>query len=124
MKRFVRNFSTGFLGLALGAAAVTALWAQATPPVYIVIDFSEMIDADAFGKAAANAPAPPSGYLVRTQKATQLDGAAAPARFVMIAFDSEAKAKEWFNSPAIAAVSAVRSKATKSRAFIVEGMSK
>ena len=124
MTRVVRNFSIGLLGAALGAAAVTALWAQATPPVYVVIDISEMIDADAFGKAAASAPAPASGYLVRTQKAAQLDGGAAPARFVMIAFDSEAKAKEWFNSPAIAAVNAVRSKATKSRAFLVEGMPK
>ena len=124
MRRFSRNLSTGLLGVALGAAAATALWAQATPPVYLVIDIGEMIDAEAMGKAAAGAPVPPSGYLVRTQKATQLDGGAAPARFVITAFESEAKAKDWFNSPAIAPVNAARLKATKSRAFIVEGLAK
>jgi uncharacterized protein (DUF1330 family) len=124
MNRLVRNVSIGLLGAALGATAMTALRAQATPPVYVVIDMSEITDADAMSKASANVSAPPTGYLVRTQKAAGLDGGAPPARFVIVAFDSEAKAKEWFNSPPVAAINAVRLKATKSRSFIVEGFSK
>jgi uncharacterized protein (DUF1330 family) len=124
MKTGVRNTLIGLLGAAFGAATVTALWAQTSPPTYIVIDIGEITDAAAWGAVVANAPNPPSGYLVRTQKAVQLDGATAPARFVVIPFDSEAKAKEWFNSPAVAAVNAVRLKVTKSRAFLVEGTPK
>jgi uncharacterized protein (DUF1330 family) len=74
--------------------------------------------------AVANAPNRPSAYLVQPQKALQLCGAAAPGRFVVVPFDSEAKAKEWFNSPGVAAVNAVRLKATRSRTFIAEGMLK
>jgi hypothetical protein len=40
---------------ALGEAAVTALNAQVKPPVYVVIDISEMTDAIAFMKTAAAA---------------------------------------------------------------------
>jgi uncharacterized protein (DUF1330 family) len=124
MKKLIRNTSMALLGAAVSAAAVTTLRAQATPPVYAVIDISEITDAAAWGAAVANAPPPPSNYLVRTQKTTQLDGGAPPARFVVAAFESEAKAKEWFNSPGIAAVNAVRLKVTKSRAFLVEGLPK
>ncbi len=40
-------------GVAIGAAAVTGLKAQVKPPVYVVIDISEMSDPAAFAKAAA-----------------------------------------------------------------------
>lgn len=124
MKSIVRNVAIGLSGVALGAVTVTALRAQATPPVYVVIDMSEITDAEAMSKATSSAPAPAVGYLVRTQKATQLDGGAPPARFVVVAFENEGKAREWFNSPPIAAINAVRLKATKSRAFLVEGLAK
>ena len=39
--------------VALGAAAVTGLKAQVKPPVYVVIDISELSDPAAFAKAAA-----------------------------------------------------------------------
>ena len=41
---------------ALGAATVTTLNAQGKPPVYVVIDISEMLDATAFTKALAALP--------------------------------------------------------------------
>jgi hypothetical protein len=66
--------------------------AQATPPTYIVVDIGETTDAAAWGAVVANAPNPPSGYLVRTQKAVQLDGAAAAARFVVKAVDPRSAA--------------------------------
>ena len=123
MTGITRNVAAGLFGALLGAAAVTGLWAQTKAPVYIVIDISEITDADAMSKAVAS-PAAAAGarFMVRTQKATQLDGGAGPARFAIAAFDSEEKAKEWFNSPPIAAINATRLKATKSRAFLVEGL--
>jgi uncharacterized protein (DUF1330 family) len=45
-----------------------------------------------------------------------------PARFVVIAFDTEEKAKVWRDSPAIKEVNAVRLRTTKSRSFIVDGL--
>lgn len=45
-----------------------------------------------------------------------------PARFAVIAFYSEEKFKAWDNLPAIKDLNAVRLKTTKSRAFMVEGI--
>jgi len=59
--------------------------------------------------------------LARTDKITALDGNA-PKLSVIIAFDSKKKAQAWYNSAAQKEVTAIRTKTTKSRAFIVEGM--
>jgi uncharacterized protein (DUF1330 family) len=39
-----------------------------------------------------------------------------------IAFDSAEKAREWYDSPAYAAIRPIRQSAAKSRVFIVEGL--
>ena len=126
MKVSYRLVLTMLSGVALGATVVTGLKAQAKPPAYVIIDVSEMMDADAYIKtvSAAEPKATTSAggrFIMRTAKAIALDGPA-PNRFVAIAFDSEEKAKAWYDSPAIKEVSAVRLKAAKSRAFIVDGL--
>jgi uncharacterized protein (DUF1330 family) len=85
-----------------------------------------MIDADAYIKAvsAAEPRATTSAggqFLIRSTKPTALDGIA-PNRFVLIKFDTEDRARAWYNSPAIKEVNAARMKAAKSRAFLVEGV--
>jgi uncharacterized protein (DUF1330 family) len=112
---------------ALGAAAVTGLKAQAKPPVYVVIDISEMSDADAFAKAAAvatpNDLASAGGrYIIRSTKPVALDGTAPPSRFVVLAFDTEEQVKVWQNLPSTKKVTDVRLKVTKSRSFMVVGL--
>ena len=108
---------------ALVAAAVTGLRAQLKPPVYVVIDISEMTDPGTFGKAlAASPPVAGDQFVIRTTKSVALDGGPPPARFVVHAFDSEEKARAWYNSPAIKEITAVRMKTAKSRAFMVEGV--
>ena len=114
--------------LALGAAMVGALRAQIKVPVYAVIDISETMDVDAYIKAvsAAEPKATQSAggrFIIRTNKAISLDGGPAPNRFVVIAFDSEEQARAWHASQPIKEVNAVRAKTTKSRAFLVEGLS-
>ena len=126
MKAIYRLTLTAISGVLLGAAVVTGLNAQAMPPVYVIIDISEMSDVDAYVKAvsAAEPKATTSAggrFIIRASKATALDGAA-PNRFVAIAFDSEEKAKAWYDTPAIKEVNAVRLKTAKSRAFIVQGL--
>ena len=41
---------------------------------------------------------------------------------MIIAFDSVEKAREWYDSPAYAAVRPIRQGAAKSRLYIVEGL--
>jgi uncharacterized protein (DUF1330 family) len=113
-------------GTALGAAVATGLMAQVKAPIYAVIDISEMIDTDAYIKAvsAAEPQATTSAggqFIIRSSKPIALDGVA-PNRFLLIKFDTEEKARAWYNSPAIKEVNAVRMKTAKSRAFILDGL--
>src|SRR5690349_15548136 len=112
---------------AIGAATVAGLKAQVKPPVYAVIDISEVLDADAFMKAVSatepNATLSVGGrFVIRSTKPVAIDGADPPSRFAVIAFDTDEKAKAWSNLPAIKELNAVRLKTTKSRAFMVEGI--
>jgi uncharacterized protein (DUF1330 family) len=116
-------------GFAAGVATIGALYAQAKPPVYVIIDISETLDADAYVKAVAaaepNATISAGGrFIIRNNAPVTLDGPAPPNRFVVIAFDTDEKAKAWYNSQAIREVNAVRMKTTKSRAYLVEGLTK
>lgn len=113
-------------GIAAGGAIIQGLHAQAAPPVYVVVDISEITDPEGFKaippKAGPETLAPFGGkYLIRTEKITAFDGPA-PKRFVVIAFDSVAQAKAWKASESSKAVDAIRDKTTKSSQFLVEGM--
>jgi uncharacterized protein (DUF1330 family) len=114
-------------GMAVGAAAVTGLKAQVKPPVYVVIDISELSDAAAFAKTASAASpqevASVGGrYLVRSTNPVALDGSAPPSRFVLVAFDNAAQVTAWRNLPSTKEVTGMRLKVTKSRSFEVEGL--
>jgi len=116
-------------GIALGAAAVQGLHAQAKPPSLVVVDISDITDPEGFkavggrSNAAAQAVFKDLGgsYIARTPNITALDGTP-PKRFIIIAFPSMEKAQAWKNSPGQKEVDAIRAKTTKSRSFIVEGM--
>jgi uncharacterized protein (DUF1330 family) len=118
------------LGLALAAfvsaVAIQVLHARATaPPVYVVVEIDEITDANGFEalRQAADATAievqfEDGRYLARTENVTALDGSA-PKFFTIIAFDDITKAKAFIDS--IKATTALRTRVTKSRSFIVEG---
>jgi len=114
-------------GIGIGAGASYELHAQSKPPAYVVIAVRSIKDADAF-KAGVTDKATPAlladaggRYVVRTQTIKSLDGPS-PQRFVMLAFDSVAKAQAWADSPAIKEINAARMKSTDSLSFIVEGV--
>ena len=111
-------------GIAIGAAAIQGLHAQAKAPAYVVVPILKITDSDAFkkvGPIAGPAAAAAGGhYLIRGDKITPLDGTP-PARLVVIAFDSVEKAQAFANSDATKQVSALRAKSTKSLSFIIEG---
>jgi len=127
MKRFLAPGLTMLAGVAIGAFAVQGLHAQAKPPSYVVIDIAKMTDAEGFKAVTSSPAAGPARlkelggrYIIRSTTMTALDGPA-PARFVVLAFDSKEKAQAWADASDIKAINAIRYKTTDSRAFIVEG---
>jgi uncharacterized protein (DUF1330 family) len=112
-------------GIAIGAAAVTAINAQGRGPgAYAIVDISEVSDPATFktllpiaGKANDQFG---GKFIARTENIVAQDGTA-PKRFVVIAFESMDKAKAWDKSPLQEEVNTIRRKSTKSRTFLVDG---
>jgi uncharacterized protein (DUF1330 family) len=113
-------------GIGIGAVGIHGVDAQGKAPgAYAIVDITEVTDPEGFKKLIpiAGPAMEKSGgkYIVRTDKITSLDGTP-PKRVVVIAFDSVDQAKAWNASPAQKEVDAIRTKTTKSRVFIAEGM--
>jgi uncharacterized protein (DUF1330 family) len=113
-------------GVALGAAAVQGLHAQAKPKAYLVTE-SEILDQaalDSYIPGVTGAlPAGGGRFLAGpgATKAIAIVGAA-PQRFGIAEFDTVDQAQAWMKSPAREALAAQRNKAIKiTRQFIVEG---
>jgi|SRR6185437_2490937 uncharacterized protein (DUF1330 family) len=111
------------IGLGLTVIATYGLAAPARK-VYIVIELNEITDAGQYealkkmgARATVEAQFEDGRYLARTENVTPLDGTA-PKAIVVVAFDNEAKAKAFYDSSK--EITAMRMKATKSRAFIVD----
>jgi uncharacterized protein (DUF1330 family) len=112
-------------GVVFGAAAISGLKAQnKAPGAYAVIDISEISNLDVFKtllpKTGPSMDAFGGKNVILTENIVGLDGTP-PKRFVVISFDSMEKAKAWDNSPAQKEITAIRTKSTKSRAFIADG---
>ncbi len=114
------------VGLGLGAAAIPGLHARTTtPPVYVVVEIDEINDDSGFEAFRQTADATvvevqfeDGRYFARTENITALDGSA-PKFFAFIAFDNMTKAKAFNDS--MKKITALLTRATKSRSFIVEG---
>ena len=126
MKRFLA-LALAAAACSLAAMAVSGLYAATVKPVYVVMEIDEITDADGFKntfqrkdvRAAVEAMVEDGRYLVRTDNAIALDGAA-PKSFIVIAFQNMKKAKSY--SESMKEFTAARIKTTKSRSFIVEGL--
>ena len=114
------------IGLGFGAVATRALHARTTtPPVYVVVEIDEITDANGFEALRQTASATDvevqfedGRYFARTEKVTAVDGSA-PKFFAFIAFDNMTKAKAFIDG--MKNTTALRTRVTKSRSFIVEG---
>ncbi len=114
------------IALGFGAVAIGGLHARTTtPPVYVVVEIDEINDANGFealrqttDATAVEVQSADGRYFVRTENVTALDGSG-PKFFAFIAFDNMTKAKSFIDS--MKNTTALRTKATKSRSFIVEG---
>jgi len=107
------------IGFGFGAVAIQGLHARTTtPPVYVVVEIDEITDANTADATAVEVQFEDGRYFARTENVTALDGSA-PKFFALIAFDNMTKAKTF--SESMKSNTALRTKATKSRSFIVEG---
>jgi uncharacterized protein (DUF1330 family) len=114
------------ISLAFGTNAIRGLHARTTtPPVYVVVEIDEITDATSFealrqtaDATAVEVQSEDGRYFARTENVIALDGSA-PKFFALMAFDNITKAKTFNDS--MRKITALRTKATKSRSFIVEG---
>ena len=114
-------------GVAVGAAAVQALHAQAKPPAYVVAEI-DVADAESFDKEyvppAAKAITDGGGkYLVRGGETVAFYGEPPKPRIAVMVFESMEKARAAFNSSAFTEAKKVGDKYAKFRVYAVEGVS-
>jgi uncharacterized protein (DUF1330 family) len=114
-------------GLSIGIASDSAIHAQQLKalPGYVVaeVDVTDPTTMQKYGEKVPETLAPFNHhYMVRSSKIQVLEGEPPKGGVVVIAFDSAAKAREWYDSPAYAAIRPIRQSAAKSRIFIVEGL--
>jgi uncharacterized protein (DUF1330 family) len=114
-------------GISIGVAGAEAIHAQQgkTPPGYVIaeVDVTDPATMQKYGEKVPETLAPFNHQdLVRSSKIQTLEGDPPKGGIVEIVFDSVEKAREWYDSPAYAAIRPIRQSAAKSRIFIVEGV--
>jgi len=114
-------------GVALGAAAVQALHAQAKPIAYVVAEI-DVTNPEPYEKEyvpiAAKAITDGGGkYLVRGGETAAMYGEPPKPRIAVMAFESMEKAQAAFNSSAYKEAKKVGDKYAKFRIYAVEGVS-
>ena len=114
-------------GVAVGAAAVQALHAQAKPPAYVVAEI-DIANVEPFDREyvppAAKAIADGGGkYIVRGGRTVTFFGEPPKPRLAVMVFESMEKAQTAFNSPAYKEAKTVGDKYAKFRVYAVEGLS-
>jgi uncharacterized protein (DUF1330 family) len=115
------------VGVTIGVAGATAIHAQQekVAPGYVIaeVDVTDLATMQKYGEKVPDTLAPFNHhYVVRGGKTDSLEGQPPNGHIVIIAFDSVAKAHEWYDSPAYQAVKPIRQSAAKSRIFIAEGV--
>jgi uncharacterized protein (DUF1330 family) len=113
-------------GFGLGAIAVQGLHAQATPPVYQVVEIEpsdmETYLKDYVPKAQAVIKAAGGKFLAAGGKTTTIEGEPPKPRIVIQQWDSVEKIKAYRESAAFKELLPLRNKLAKFRSFAVEGL--
>ena len=114
-------------GVAVGAAAVQALHAQAKPPAYVIAEI-DVTNPEPYDKQyvppAAKAITDGGGkYIVRGGGVVALYGEPPKPRIAVMVFESMEKAQAAFDSSAFKEAKKVGDKYAKFRVYAVEGVS-
>lgn len=126
MKRNYKLALAVLMGIAIGVLSNTIAHARQMkmPPAYVIAEV-QIEDPTTFkeyaSKVGATLPAFGGHYLARNGKIISVEGEA-PKLFVIIGFDSAAKAQEWYNSAEYNAIKQIRFNSAKTRLFITEGI--
>ncbi len=114
------------IGILAGVTGSRLLHAQTKAgPGYLIaeVEVTDSARMQEYGSKVAATLAPfHHEYLVRGSKIQSLEGQPPEGGIVVIAFDSIEKAREWYDSPAYAAIRPIRQSAAKSRIYLVEGV--
>jgi len=128
MKTYYKLALAVLAGFMIGVAGARAIHAQQgkTPPAYVIAEV-EVTDPTSLKKYSDKAPQMVASfnghYVVRGGGNIQsLEGEPPKGFIVVIGFESAEKARDWYDSPAYAAIRPIRQSATNSRLFIAEGV--
>ena len=113
-------------GIAAGALGVQMLHAQGTAPAYLIaeVQVTDPEEYKPYIPTAAQIVAQYGGkYLARGGKTMPLEGAEPAGRVAIVQFPSVDALEKFYNSPEYREVAPIRQKASKSRFFVVEGLS-
>ena len=113
-------------GIASGAIGVQMLHAQGTPPAYLIaeVQVTDPEEYKPYIPTAAQIVAQYGGkYLARGGKTIPLEGAEPAGRVAIVQFPSVDALQKFYNSPEYREVAPIRQKASKSRFFVIEGLS-
>lgn len=114
-------------GLLIGAGGSAVVHSQQTKtgPGYLVAEV-DATDPAGMADYASKVPATLESfnhhYVVLGGNVQTLEGDPPKGRVIIIGFDSAEKAREWYDSPAYAAIRPIRQKSSHSRVYIVEGV--
>jgi len=112
-------------GIAIGAAGIEGLHAQAKPPVYLIAD-NTVTSPEAYAKEylplAQAAIKAHGGRYIAAGKGTAIDGEPPKGRVVILKWDSLEQLKGWRYSPEYMKARAIGEKYATFRDFAVEGV--
>jgi uncharacterized protein (DUF1330 family) len=114
------------VGVSLGVVGAEVIHAQQAKvaPGYVIaeVEVTDPARMQKYGEKVPETLAPFNHhYVLRGGKTQALEGEP-PKHIVIIAFDSVEKAREWYESPAYAAIKPFRLSAATTRLFIAEGI--
>jgi uncharacterized protein (DUF1330 family) len=117
----------GLMGIALGAIAMAALAAQASPPAFYIANIQDVKDARAYTAYTAKVVdtlTPYAGrFIVRGAEPVILDASKKPPGYiVVIQFPAMKNLHDWWDSPAYSSIRPIRERLTTGQAYAVEGL--
>jgi uncharacterized protein (DUF1330 family) len=127
MKTNMRLALAVLVGISVGVAGAKTILAQQEKPApgYVISEVDAILDMTGLQKYAKEVPETLAffngHFIVRGAEAQALEGEP-PKGIVVIVFDSAAKAREWYESPAYQAIKPLRQNSTKGRMFVLEGV--
>jgi uncharacterized protein (DUF1330 family) len=112
-------------GSVLGAGAMQAIHAQATPPVFLIFDaeIKDQASYQPFSQTAVKEIQAQGGkFLVRGAKPEVLSGPPTPNILSITQWNNKESVKRWFDSDAMKPVREAQAKYTATRLLIVDGV--